>query len=78
MSLEDHSATATEVSRSSVRILVAEDDADLRGTLSRNLSASGHVVVGEAATMIEAMDRVRELSPDVLLLDAHLGPTKML
>jgi response regulator NasT len=78
MSLEGHSATATETSRSSVRILVAEDDADLRGTLSRNLSASGHIVVGEAATMNEAIDRVRELSPDVLLLDAHLGPTKML
>lgn len=78
MSVEGQSATAAEAPGSPVRILVAEDDADLRGILSRNLSSSGHVVVGEAATMSEAIDRVRELSPDVLLLDAHLGPTKML
>jgi DNA-binding NarL/FixJ family response regulator len=28
--------------------------------------------------MGDAIDRARELSPDVLLLDAHLGPTRML
>lgn len=60
-----------------VRVLIAEDDADLRGALSRNLGAAGHVVVGEAATMTDVLDRTRELVPDVLLLDAHLGPTKM-
>jgi two-component system, response regulator PdtaR len=60
-----------------VRVLIAEDDADLRGALSRNLSASGHVVVGEVDTMRDAIDRARELVPDVLLLDAHLGPTQM-
>ena len=60
-----------------VRVLVAEDDLDLRGTLCRNLGAAGHVVVGDVGTMSEALDRTRELVPDVLLLDAHLGPTKV-
>jgi two-component system, response regulator PdtaR len=61
----------------SVRVLIAEDDAELRGALSRNLSASGHVIVGEASTMPEALERARELVPDVLLLDAHLGPSQI-
>src|SRR4029450_190334 len=41
------------------------------------LTAAGHVVVGEAITMTDVFDRARELTPDVVLLDAHLGPTKM-
>lgn len=61
----------------SVRVLVAEDDADLRGALSRNLGAAGHTIVGEVATMSDAVDRARELAPDVLLLDAHLGPSRL-
>jgi response regulator NasT len=60
-----------------VRVLIGEDDADLRGALSRHLGAAGHLIVGEAATMTDVLDRTRELVPDVLLLDAHLGPTRM-
>ena len=60
-----------------LRILVAEDDAELRGVIVRNLGDAGHVVVGEAASMTEVLDRTREHVPDVLLLDAHLGPTRM-
>ena len=77
MPADGRSATAIEAPPSAVRVLIAEDDADLRGTLSRHLSASGHVIVGEAATLNDALDRARELSPDVLLLDAHLGPSKL-
>lgn len=78
MAADGRSETAIDAPPSTVRVLVAEDDAELRDQLSRNLSASGHVVVGEASTMSDAMARVRELCPDVLLLDAHLGPTMML
>lgn len=77
MSSDGRSTTAIDAPPSSVRVLIAEDDADLRGALSRNLSATGHVIVGEVATMSDAIDRARELTPDVLLLDAHLGPTLM-
>jgi response regulator NasT len=77
MAADGRSATAIDAPASSVRILIAEDDTELRGTLSRSLSAIGHVVVGEVSTMGDAIDRARELSPDVLLLDSHLGPTKM-
>jgi len=77
MAADGRSATAIDAPASPVRVLIAEDDTELRGALSRSLSAVGHVVVGEAATMSDAFDRTRELSPDVLLLDAHLGPARM-
>jgi AmiR/NasT family two-component response regulator len=69
--------TAIDAPPDSVRVLIAEDDAYLRGVLRRNLAASGHVIVGEAATMSDAIERARELVPDVLLLDAHLGPSQI-
>ena len=78
MSAEVRSATTIDAPPSSVRIVIAEDDANLRSALSRALSASGHVIVGEATTLSDALDRVRELTPDVVLLDAHLDPTKLL
>ena len=78
MSSDGRSTTAIDAPPTSVRVLIAEDDAELRGTLSRNLSASGHVIVGEVATMADAIERARELVPDVLLLDAHLGPAQMI
>ena len=77
MAVDGRNETAIDAPTSAVRVLVAEDDAELRAQLSRSLSASGHVVVGEASTMTDAMARARELCPDVLLLDAHLGPTMM-
>lgn len=77
MSSDSRTATAIDAPPDSVRVLIAEDDADLRGVLRRNLAASGHVIVGEAATMSDAIERARELVPDVLLLDAHLGPSQI-
>ena len=77
MSVDGRSATAIDAPPSTVRVLIAEDDADVRGLLSKNLTAAGHVVVGEATTMTDVFDRALELTPDVVLLDAHLGPTKM-
>jgi len=77
MSLDGRSTTAIDAAPSAVRVLIAEDDTDLRGVLSRSLSANGHVIAGEAATLTEAIERARELAPDVMLLDAHLGPDKI-
>jgi response regulator NasT len=77
MSSDGRNTTAIDAPPSSVRVLIAEDDAELRGVLSRNLAANGYTIVGEAATMTEAIERTHELVPDVLLLDAHLGPDKI-
>ena len=77
MSSDPRSATAIDAPPSPVRVLIAEDDADVRGALSQSLSASGHIIVGEVQTMQDALDRAAELVPDVVLLDAHLDPTHM-
>jgi len=55
MSSDGRSTTAIDAPPSSVRVLIAEDDADLRGVLSRNLSANGHVIVAEVATITEVI-----------------------
>ena len=77
MSSDGRSTTAIDAPPAAVRVLVAEDDAELRSTLCRELSASGHVIVGEASTISDALDRARELVPDIVLLDAHLGPSQV-
>jgi len=77
MSSDPRATTAIDAPPAPVRVLIAEDDTDIRAALSRSLRESGYVIVGEVETMADAIDRARELVPDVLLLDAHLGPTRI-
>lgn len=54
----------------SIRILIAEDDALQRCALSASLDGQeGLSVVGEAENGVEALTMIRELRPQVLLLD---------
>jgi CheY-like chemotaxis protein len=53
-------------------VLVVDDDASFRDLAERVLSGWGHEVVGEAATLAEALDRAAELRPDVALVDVGL------
>jgi DNA-binding NarL/FixJ family response regulator len=54
------------------RVLIVDDHAPFRSLAGRLLSAAGFQVVGEAAGGADALDAVRELSPDVVLLDVQL------
>lgn len=57
----------------SIRVLVVDDSALIRELLSRTLAKDGDiVVVGTAEDPIEAREKVKTLSPDVLTLDIEM------
>jgi DNA-binding NarL/FixJ family response regulator len=56
-----------------VRVLIADDQALLRGSLRVLIDTEPDlVVVGEACTGVEAIDLVKEESPDVVLMDVRM------
>lgn len=57
---------------SKIRVLIAEDDENARAVLIDLLAALGHLVVAEAGTGREAIERATEIGPDVVLLDVHM------
>lgn len=59
--------------RKKVRVLVIDDSILFRETISRGISADeGIEVVGTAADVFEARDKIIELDPDVLTLDVEM------
>jgi len=62
-----------EGGRTHVRtVLVVDDERSLRLLCRVNLELDGHVV-HEAATLAEARELIEQESPDVILLDLHVG-----
>jgi DNA-binding NarL/FixJ family response regulator len=55
-----------------VRILVADDHETIRKGVRSILSERKSIEVSEAATGKEAVDRAREASPDLLILDINM------
>ena len=51
------------------RVLVVDDAAFMRKVVSDALASGGHDVIGEAGHGVEAIDRFRELRPDLTMLD---------
>jgi CheY-like chemotaxis protein len=64
--------------RRSRRILVVDDDRFVREAIGRYLSQAGYRV-DEARSGAEALDRMRQVMPDMVLLDLNMpvmnGPT---
>jgi two-component system chemotaxis response regulator CheY len=53
----------------SIRVLIVDDAIAARESIRRILSEAGFQVVGEASTGLEAIERYRELWPDVVTMD---------
>ena len=55
-----------------LRILLAEDDAGSRGTMTEVLVSLGFDVVAAVSSGVHAADKAREMKPDAVLLDVHM------
>ena len=55
-----------------VSVLVVDDDPGFRGLAARMLTAQDMIVVGQAATVREAVELVAALRPDAILIDVGL------
>jgi len=53
--------------------MIVEDEALVALELKARLEAMGYLVVGTVATAPEALDCVRDTSPDLVLMDIRLG-----
>ena len=56
----------------SMRILIADDNQMIRSGVADILSSEGWDVCGEASDGAEAIEKARELRPDVVLLDVSM------
>jgi CheY-like chemotaxis protein len=53
-------------------ILIVDDDASVRTLIRHVLEGAGYTVVGEASNGAEGVERVRELSPDLVTMDLEM------
>ena len=53
-------------------VLVVDDDDAFRGLIARILRGWGHVVIGEAGSVAEALVQAESLRPDTVLVDIGL------
>lgn len=51
------------------RILIVDDALFMRGVLKKMLEENGYTVVGEAANGLEAIEKYKELKPDLVTMD---------
>ena len=56
----------------SCSVLVVDDDSGFRDLAARILRGWGHVVIGQAGTVADAMECAVELHPDAALVDVGL------
>ncbi|MEM1043379.1 MAG: response regulator [Bacteroidota bacterium] len=54
------------------RILIVEDDPDIRSILQMSLEAVGGYTVAAAANGVEALERLATFTPDLIVLDVMM------
>ncbi|MCK7529473.1 MAG: response regulator [Ignavibacteriales bacterium] len=55
-----------------IKILIAEDEQIVAKNIEKRLTADGYHVVASVATGEEAIEKVKNLSPDIILMDIKL------
>ena len=60
------------MSTETIRVLIAEDEALIRLDLKEMLEEEGYAVVAEVGDGQQAVDRARELAPDLVILDIQM------
>jgi DNA-binding NarL/FixJ family response regulator len=75
VSIESRCPIIGGVSTSRTRVVLADDDVLLREGLAGLLERSGFEVVGQSSTPFELLDLVRELRPDLAIIDIRMPPT---
>jgi two-component system, response regulator PdtaR len=60
------------VSTETIRVLIAEDEALIRLDLKEMLEEEGYSVVAEVGDGQQAVDRAKELTPDLVILDIQM------
>ena len=55
-----------------IKVVIAEDEAIIRLDLKESLEAEGYAVIGETGRGDEAIDLVRMLEPDLIILDIKM------
>jgi len=55
-----------------LKVVVVEDDTNIRAFLKQTLEQQGHQVIGEAGTGTDMVRVVLETEPDVVVFDIHL------
>ena len=63
------------MSAGGTRVVLADDDVLLREGLAGLLERSGFEVVGQSGTAFELIELVRELQPDLAIIDIRMPPT---
>jgi len=51
------------------RILIVDDTLFMRTLLKKILNSAGHTVIGEACDGVEAVEKYKELTPDLVTMD---------
>jgi DNA-binding NarL/FixJ family response regulator len=65
--------TGSDAEETPIRVLIVDDHPMIRAGARAMLNTEGIEIAGEASTGEEAIDRVIELTPDVVLMDVQLG-----
>ena len=55
-----------------IKILITEDEQIVAKNIEKRLTAAGYQVVASVATGEEAIEKIKSLSPDVVLMDIKL------